>query len=150
MDGQTSGAAGLNAARKTGLDKVISAHPRGLNLFISEGGMGLSGGQRQLVTLTRLLLSCGNIVLLDEPTSSLDGPVEEQCIQALMGSVNPQGVLFMVTHKNLLMRHVNRVVLMDRGKVVLDGPRDAVLAKLMQKPAPVTAQEAVAPGAPAA
>ncbi|NBP46101.1 MAG: ATP-binding cassette domain-containing protein [Betaproteobacteria bacterium] len=140
----------LDAARKTGLDKVISAHPRGLNLFISEGGMGLSGGQRQLVTLTRLLLSCGNIVLLDEPTSSLDGPVEEQCIQALMGSVNPQGVLFMVTHKNLLMRHVNRVVLMDRGKVVLDGPRDAVLAKLMQKPAPVTAQEAVAPGAPAA
>lgn len=122
----------LTAARATGLDRVIAAHPKGLNLYISEGGLGLSGGQRQLVTLTRLLMSKRGILLLDEPTSSIDGPLEEQVTASVIGAVAPGDVLVMVTHKNNLLRQVNRIILMDRGKIAMDGPRDAVLAKLMQ------------------
>ena len=122
----------LSAARSTGLDRVIAGHPKGLNLYISEGGLGLSGGQRQLVTLTRLLMSRRGILLLDEPTSSIDGPLEEQVTTSVFGSVAPGDVLVMVTHKNNLLRQVNRIILMDRGKIAMDGPRDAVLAKLTQ------------------
>lgn len=122
----------LTAARATGLDRVIAAHPKGLNLYISEGGLGLSGGQRQLVTLTRLLMSKRGILLLDEPTSSIDGPIEEQVTASVIGAVAPGDVLVMVTHKNNLLRQANRIILMDRGKIAMDGPRDAVLAKLMQ------------------
>ena len=92
----------------------------------------MSGGQRQLVTLTRLLMSRRGILLLDEPTSSIDGPLEEQVTTSVFGSVAPGDVLVMVTHKNNLLRQVNRIILMDRGKIAMDGPRDAVLAKLTQ------------------
>ena len=125
----------LNAARATGLDRVISQHPRGINLAISEGGQGLSGGQRQLVALTRLMLSVRGIVLLDEPTASIDGPMEDQVAAALVGALQPDHVLVMVTHKASLMRFASRVIVMDHGRIVLDGPRDAVLAQLTQKPA---------------
>ena len=125
----------LNAARATGLDRFIAQHPRGLNLGISEGGQGLSGGQRQLVALTRLMLAPRGILLLDEPTASIDGPAEEQMAAALVATLPAAGVMVMVTHKTGLLRHVNRVILMDRGKLVMDGPRDAVMNKLTQKPA---------------
>lgn len=134
----------LSAARETGLDRAIASHPRGFNLMISEGGAGLSGGQRQLVTLTRLLMSRRNLMLLDEPTSSIDGPMEEQCTQALMKALDPNGVLVMVTHKNSLVRFANRIIVMDRGKIVTDGPRDAVLANLRQRPGAQAAQPAQA------
>ncbi len=126
----------LSAARATGLDRIIAQHPRGLGLYITEGGQGLSGGQRQLVTLTRLLLSKRGILLLDEPTASIDGPMEEQVIQGILGSLDQNDVLIMVTHKTSLLRHVGRIIVMDRGRLAMDGPRDAVLAKLMQKPQP--------------
>ena len=77
-------------------------------------------------------MSKRGILLLDEPTSSIDGPLEEQVTALLIGAVAPGDVLVMVTHKNNLLRHVNRIILMDRGKIAMDGPRDAVLAKLMQ------------------
>ena len=84
------------------------------------------------MTLTRLLMSKRGILLLDEPTSSIDGPLEEQVTASVIGAVAPGDVLVMVTHKNNLLRQVNRIILMDRGKIAMDGPRDAVLAKLMQ------------------
>jgi ATP-binding cassette subfamily C protein LapB len=125
----------LNAARATGLDTVIAQHPLGLGLPISEGGQGLSGGQRQLVTLTRLMLAPGGIVLLDEPTASLDGGFEDKAIAALTQALQPDDVLLMVTHKTGLLKVVQRVIVMDKGRIVMDGPRDAMLARLMGPPA---------------
>lgn len=129
----------LAAARATGLDRVIAQHPRGLGLMIAEGGLGLSGGQRQLVTLTRLLLGKRDVLLLDEPTASIDGPLEEQVGQAVLGTLAPHQVVVMVTHKTALLRYATRIVIVERGRVVMDGPRDAVLSRILQKPQPAEA-----------
>ena len=120
----------LRAAKLTGLDQVIQSHPKGLELDISEGGKGLSGGQRQLVGLTRMLLQQPRIMLLDEPTASLDGQLEARVMQHLFNDLAPQSLLIVVTHKPILLTHVNRVIVMDKGRVILDGPRDQVLARL--------------------
>jgi ATP-binding cassette subfamily C protein LapB len=130
----------LAAARRTGLDVAVSQHPRGFGLEIAEGGRGLSGGQRQLVGLTRLLIAEPRILLLDEPTASMDGDMEDRVMAALFGALDPQGVAVVVTHKVRLLQHVSRVIVMEGGRVVLDGPRDAVLQALKNKsrPAPGT------------
>lgn len=120
----------LRVAAMTGLDQVIQSHPKGLELEISEGGKGLSGGQRQLVGLSRMLLLQPRIMLLDEPTASMDGQSENRIIQHLFKELAPDSVLVVVTHKPALLAYVNRVIVVDQGRVVLDGPRDAVLARL--------------------
>jgi ATP-binding cassette subfamily C protein LapB len=122
----------LQVARRTGLDQVIALHPLGLGLPIGEGGQGLSGGQRQLVALSRMLLGSGGICLLDEPTAAMDGGFEDRAIAAVVNGLQAQDVLVLVTHKVTLMRWVQRVIVMDRGRIVMDGPREQVLATLQQ------------------
>jgi ATP-binding cassette subfamily C protein LapB len=128
----------LSAARLTGLDVAVAQHPRGFGLEIAEGGRGLSGGQRQLVGLTRMLIAEPRILLLDEPTASMDGDMEDRVMAALFGALDPQGVAIVVTHKVRLLQHVSRVIVMERGRIALDGPRDAVLQALKSqtRPAP--------------
>lgn len=139
----------LRAAALTGLDQVIQAHPKGLELEITEGGKGLSGGQRQLVGLTRLLLARPRVMLLDEPTASMDAQLEAKVMQHLFQEVSPDSLLVVVTHKMAILPLVNRVIVVDRGRVVLDGPRDAVLARLRsgaaQQAKPAAAVQPVAP-----
>jgi ATP-binding cassette subfamily C protein LapB len=120
----------LQAARLTGLDQAIAAHPKGLALAISEGGRGLSGGQRQLVGLTRLLIAQPSVVLLDEPTASMDGDLERFVMGRLVGHLRRDTVLVIVTHKTALLQHVDRILVVDRGRLAMDGPRDAVLARV--------------------
>lgn len=122
----------LEAARLTGLEASIQAHPRGLELQITEGGRGLSGGQRQLVGLTRLLLAKPKILLLDEPTASMDSKNEGRVIRHLFEEMPKESLLIMVTHKPNLLKHVQRVIVIDKGRVVIDGPRDAVMAKIRE------------------
>jgi ATP-binding cassette subfamily C protein LapB len=146
----------LAAARLTGLDRVITNHPKGLSLEITEGGRGLSGGQRQLVGLTRLALAQPRVVLLDEPTASMDGPLEAYVTQRMFEQMPKDHVLVVVTHKASLLRHFTRLMVVDRGRVVLDGPRDQVLAKLREatnppaRPAEGPAKVAAAAGSGAA
>lgn len=121
----------LKAARVTGLyDSVIAANPQGLQQEIHEGGSGLSGGQRQLVNLTRVFLRQPCIWLLDEPTASLDRGLEQHIVQALHRTLRPQDTLILVTHKSELLQLVDRLVVIANKRVVLDGPRDDVLARL--------------------
>lgn len=121
----------LAAANQTGLLRhVISEHPKGLMQPITEGGNGLSAGQRQLVNLTRLYLREPCIWLLDEPTASMDSQTEKQVLNTLLQTVQAQHTLVVVTHKPELLVLVNRIMVIANHQVVLDGPRDEVLQRL--------------------
>lgn len=123
----------LKAAALTGLDQAIQNHPSGLEINISEGGKGLSGGQRQLVGLTRMLLARPKILLLDEPTASMDTRLEEFVMQHLFEELPEDSVIVLATHKAGVLKHVNRIVVMDSGKVSLDGPKQEVLDFLAEQ-----------------
>ena len=123
----------LKAAALTGLDQAIQNHPSGLEINISEGGKGLSGGQRQLVGLTRLLLARPKVLLLDEPTASMDTRLEEFVMQHLFEQLPEESVIVLATHKAGVLKHVNRIVVMDSGRVTLDGPKQEVLDYLAEQ-----------------
>jgi ATP-binding cassette subfamily C protein LapB len=119
----------VEVAKLTGLDRVVSSHPQGWDLPVGEMGAMLSGGQRQLVALARALVNKPKILLMDEPTSSMDAQSEMSFLRQLKQASD--GVtLVAVTHRPAVLELVTRVVVMDNGKVVLDGPRDRVLAAL--------------------
>ena len=109
---------------------MISNHPKGLELPIAEGGKGWSGGQKQLVALTRLLISNPSVWLLDEPTASMDQQTAERCMVALKEAIKPEHTLVLVTHNPVLLSFVDRLVVVSNNKVVIDGPKDEVLKRL--------------------
>jgi ATP-binding cassette, subfamily C, bacterial LapB len=122
----------MAAARQTGLVALIADHPKGLALAIAEGGKGLSGGQKQLVALTRLVLTEPRIWLLDEPTSSMDDELERRCIALLKDKMSSDQTAVIVTHKPSILPLVTRLIVVVQHRIVLDGPRDAVLQQLAQ------------------
>jgi ATP-binding cassette subfamily C protein LapB len=128
-------------ARITGLDRMIAAHPQGWELPVGEMGGLLSGGQRQLVALARCLVTQPQILLMDEPTSSMDAQSEVLFLRQLREAVGDR-TLIMVTHRPAVLELVNRVVVVDAGKLVMDGPKAQALAAL------AGAKPAAAPGAP--
>lgn len=121
----------LELAGQTGLAPLINGNPRGLDLPIAEGGRGLSGGQRAVAGLTRLMLAEPRLYLLDEPTANLDPATEEQVLRLLDRRLQAEGAtLVMVTHRLQLLGIASRVIVMQNGRVVLDGPTQDVLARL--------------------
>jgi ATP-binding cassette subfamily C protein LapB len=127
----------LAAARQTGLlASVIARHPKGLQQEIHEGGTGLSGGQRQLVNLTRAFLRQPRIWLLDEPTASMDRNLEAQVTDALQRALRLEDTLVLVTHKADMLDLVDRVIVVANHKVVLDGPKAQVLRALQSPNVP--------------
>lgn len=118
------------AMTQTGLLDLVAAHPLGLDLPIFEGGKGLSGGQKQLLVFTRMVLAQPKVMLLDEPTASMDVGTEARCLNALRSPQLASSTLVLVTHKPSMLAVVSRVLVMSRGQIVMDGPRDAVLAQL--------------------
>lgn len=130
----------LQAAKTTGLfESVIASHPNGLQQEIAEGGTGLSGGQRQLVNLTRVFLRQPKLWLLDEPSASLDRNLELQMVAAFKRTLKPEDTLVLVTHKPEMLQLVDRVIVVANQQIMLDGPRDAVLARLQAGPQVVVA-----------
>ncbi|MBI2318089.1 MAG: ATP-binding cassette domain-containing protein, partial [Betaproteobacteria bacterium] len=129
----------LQAARQTGLIALISNHPKGLALPITEGGRGISGGQKQQVGLTRTLLANPSVMLLDEPTASMDAITEAAVVASIKGAVAAGRTLLVATHKSALLPLLDRLLVMQGGRVIADGPRDLVLAKLSgSQPASIT------------
>jgi len=122
----------IKVLEMTGAMHFIQGLPGGLDYLITEGGHGLSGGQRQALLLARLLLRNPNVLLLDEPTSALDDSTERHLMQQLQ-QWGSNKTLIIATHKMSLVRLVDRIIVIDNGEVVLDDARDAALATLQGK-----------------
>jgi ATP-binding cassette subfamily C protein LapB len=121
----------LRAATLAGVDSFVRQHPLGYDMPTGEGGRYLSGGQRQSVAVARALLLNPPILVLDEPTSSMDNSTENTFKQRLSEIVGGKTVL-LVTHRNSMLTLVDRLIVLDRGKVVADGPKAGVLDALMK------------------
>lgn len=117
------------AAKISGALAWIARLPLGFDTPLRERGIGLSGGQRQSVALARALVSNPRVLLLDEPTSEMDARTEQSVIAAL-AEWSKERTLVIVTHRPALLDLVDRLVVMDAGRIVHDGPKAEVLAKL--------------------
>jgi ATP-binding cassette subfamily C protein LapB len=124
----------LAALAATGASEFVRKLPNGLNYLILEGGAGLSGGQRQSLLLSRLLVRRPQVLLLDEPTASLDETTEKHFIQQMTKALAGRS-LVVATHRTSLLGLVERIIVVDNGQVVLDDTKAKVLAALMQKSA---------------
>ncbi len=127
----------LKALAITGGLPLVQGQSHGLDLMLQEGGIGLSGGQRQTLLLARTLLRAGNILLLDEPSAPLDERSEQQLVQSLSRWLDNR-TLIVTTNRSGLLPLVNRIVVINKGRVTMDGPRDKVIAALTGKPTVAT------------
>ncbi len=123
-------AALLAAARRTGLARLVAGQSKGLALPIAEGGRGISGGQKQQLALTRLLLAQPAMWLLDEPTGAMDADSEALVVRLLGEALQGGRTALIATHKTALLPLFTRLIVMQGGRIVLDGPRNEVIAKL--------------------
>lgn len=118
----------LNALELTGALGFVQAKQDGLNHLVMEGGLGLSGGQKQALLLARTLIRQPNVLLLDEPTAWLDEVSEKQLIQR-MDSWLAHRTLIVATHRMAVLSLVQRIIVVNNGQIVMDGPRDQILSQ---------------------
>ncbi|WP_310440476.1 type I secretion system permease/ATPase [Sulfuricurvum sp.] len=119
----------IRASMISGADEFIRKHPKGYEMAIGERGMGLSGGQRQSIGIARALLFESPIVIMDEPTNAMDQLSENRLMTNLKSYLEDKTAI-LITQKNTVLPLVDRVIVMNEGKIHLDGPRDQVIAKL--------------------
>lgn len=119
----------LHALTMAAADDFVRSNAYGLSLPVGRNGEGLSGGERQSIGLARALLRPSKLLLLDEPTSALDNTTENRVIRALSENLGGR-TLIVATHRISLLALVDRVIWMDGGRIIADGPKDQVLAKL--------------------
>lgn len=116
----------LEVAKAAGVHDFMSRHPMGYDAPVGERGEGLSGGQRQTIALARAMLLKPNIFVCDEPTNAMDVQAEQMFTNHI-AKYSKEKTLVLITHRQQLLPMVNRLILIDQGKVILDGPRDKVL-----------------------
>jgi ATP-binding cassette subfamily C protein LapB len=122
----------LKVAEETGVIAIAAAHPHGFDRLIGERGDTVSGGQRQAVALARALLARPKLLLLDEPTSAMDQASETETLAAI-GRAAAEGMgLVIATHRQAPLSIVDRLIVVDNGRIVADGPRDKVIAALAE------------------
>ena len=122
-------AAVLAAAEVAGLNEYVNRHPRGFDMPVGERGESLSGGQRQAVGIARAVLHNAPLLLLDEPSSAMDFSTEATVTQRLAAFAQGKTVL-LVTHRTSLLSLIDRVIVIDNGRVVADGPRERIMQAL--------------------
>jgi ATP-binding cassette subfamily C protein/ATP-binding cassette subfamily C protein EexD len=118
------------AAQAAGAHEVILRLPNGYDTVLGEGGVALSGGMRQRVGLARALYGCPRLVILDEPNSNLDEEGEKALGRAMAAMKAAGCTVIAVTHRNLLLAHVDKLMVMSFGQVIAQGPRDEVIANI--------------------
>lgn len=121
----------IRAATVAGVDSFVRSHPHGYDMQVGENGRYLSGGQRQSVAIARALLMNPPILVLDEPTSHMDNSTENT-FKMRLAQILPGKTLLLVTHRNSMLSLVDRLIVVDGGKIVADGPKATVLDALMK------------------
>lgn len=129
----------IAALRKVGAWSHVQRLPLGLDHALQEGGLGLSGGQRQSLLLARLLVREPRVLLLDEPTTAMDETTERHVIASLR-QLSREHTLIIATHRLAALDAVDRVIVVDAGAVAMDGPKAAVLERLRENEAPAPAR----------
>ncbi len=122
----------IRAGRIAGVEDFIARHPRGYDQPVAERGEGLSGGQRQAIALARALIGHPPVLLLDEPTSAMDVKSESEIIRRLK-KTTPDTTMIIVTHRTSLLELVDRVIVIEDGKIAMDGPKN-ILTQTVRKP----------------
>jgi ATP-binding cassette subfamily C protein LapB len=117
-----------SALRLSGFETILKKFPNGLSFTVSEGGRELSGGQRQILALARAFISNPNVIILDEPTSAMD-PRHENLFVKNLGNFTKDKTFIVVTHRKPILSIVDRILVIEEGKVILDGPSNEVLKK---------------------
>ena len=118
----------LDALRRIGADLFLSRDAGGFDRPVGESGSKLSGGQRSFLTLARALASPAKVLFFDEPTGAMDNQTEKLFVERLSQSLTPDQTLIISTHRSALFAICSRLVVLDSGKIVADGPRDEILA----------------------
>ena len=119
----------MRVAQMTGVSDIVSRHPMGFGMPVGERGETLSGGQKQAIALARALLTEPDVLLLDEPTSGMDMGSERMVLQALVPAMEGRTVVI-VTHRPAVLKYVDRIIVMDDGMKVADGPKEEIVTLL--------------------
>ena len=122
----------IAAAKISNVDEIASNLPDGYETLISEGGKQLSGGQRQAICIARAFVGDPKIIIMDEPSSSMDSGSEQQLLEALKEKLVNK-TLILITHRGTLLSLVSRVVVFDQGRILADGPKEKVLQAASQQ-----------------
>ncbi|MOA36418.1 Heterocyst differentiation ATP-binding protein HepA [compost metagenome] len=119
------------AADLAGLSEFVNSHPEGFDMVIGERGESLSGGQRKAITIARALLNAPPIMLLDEPTSNMDHSTEA-AMKRTFEKIMPGKTMVLVTHHTALLDLADRIIVIDQGRILADGPKAEVVQALQQ------------------
>jgi ATP-binding cassette subfamily C protein LapB len=122
----------IAAAKIANVDEIASNLPDGYETLLTEGGKGLSGGQRQAICIARAFVGDPQIIIMDEPSSAMDNGSEQQLLKDLQVRLKDK-TLILITHRGTLLSLVDRVVVFDSGRIIADGPKDKVLQAATQQ-----------------
>jgi ATP-binding cassette subfamily C protein LapB len=120
----------IEVARLSGVEQFIAGHPLGYDMPIAEGGRSLSGGQKQAIGLARAMIRNPKIIFMDEPTAHFDVRSEAEFLERLKAIARSDMTIIVSTHRPSLLSLATRILVFERGKLVADGPRDAIIANL--------------------
>ena len=120
----------LDAVRRSGADQFLSREAAGFDQFVGERGSSLSGGQRSFLVFARALVEPFRLLFLDEPTGAMDTQTEQIFIDRLGKALGSDQSLIVATHRNAMLAIVNRLIVLDEGRIIADGPKDSVLGAL--------------------
>jgi len=126
--GQASDDELLEALRTVGADRFLARDAGGFDRAVGEHGSRLSGGQRSFLTLARAFVTPAKLIFLDEPTGAMDAQTEKLFVEQLSRSLTGSQTLVIATHRPALFALCNRLIVLDKGRIVADGPRDQIIA----------------------
>lgn len=119
----------IDAVRRSGADEFLGRDTAGFDFHIGERGARLSGGQRSFLVLARALMGPANLMFLDEPTGAMDSQTEKHFVDRLKAAIPADQTMIIATHRMTVLGLVDRLIVMDHGRIVADGPRDVILAQ---------------------